>query len=74
MAHGELHLLDPVTFKKDPTQLMTLFEHCQTYQAKMDFRIEEAVMEALPFIDDRFRALGKGESDFPFNSQERGRS
>ena len=55
IAYGELRLLDPVTFKRDPSQLMTLFEHCQTYQAKMDFRTEEAVMEALPFIDDRFR-------------------
>lgn len=54
-AHGELLLLDPGTFKKDPSQLMALFQHCQTYQAKMDFRTEEAVMEALPFIDDRFR-------------------
>jgi [protein-PII] uridylyltransferase len=55
IAHGELHLLDPVTFKRDPAQLMTLFKHCQTYQVKMDFRMEESVMEALPFIDDRFR-------------------
>ena len=55
IAHGELHLLDPVAFKKDPSQLMALFQHCQTYKAKMDFRIEEAVMEALPFVDDRFR-------------------
>ncbi len=55
MAYGELHLLDPVTFKRDPSQLMTLFEHCQTYRIKMDFRTEEAVMESLPFIDDRFR-------------------
>jgi [protein-PII] uridylyltransferase len=55
IAYSELHLLDPVTFKRDPTQLMKLFEHCQTHQAKMDFRIEEAVIEALPFIDDRFR-------------------
>jgi [protein-PII] uridylyltransferase len=54
IAYGELYLLDPVTFKRDPTQLMTLFEHCQTYQAKMDFRIEEAAIEALPFIDDLF--------------------
>ncbi len=54
-ANGELHLLDPATFKKDPTQLMTLFHHGQTYQAKMDFRTEEAVMEALPFIDESFR-------------------
>ena len=55
MAYGELHLFDPVTFKKDPSQLMTLFKHCQTYRAHMDFRTEEAVMEALPFVDDRFR-------------------
>jgi [protein-PII] uridylyltransferase len=54
IAYGELYLLDPITFKRDPTQLMTLFEHCQTYQAKMDFRIEEAAIEALPFIDDLF--------------------
>ena len=54
-ANGELHLLDPATFKKDPAQLMTLFHHGQTYQAKMDFRTEEAVMEALPFIDESFR-------------------
>jgi [protein-PII] uridylyltransferase len=55
MAYGELYLLDPVTFKRDPPQLMTLFEHCQTYRIKMDFRTEETVMESLPFIDDRFR-------------------
>ncbi len=55
MAYGELHLLDPVTFKRDPPRLMTLFHHCQTYRVKMDFRTEEAVMESLPFIDDRFR-------------------
>src|SRR4030065_2090502 len=35
IAHGELHLLDPVAFKKDPSQLMTLFQHCQVYQAKV---------------------------------------
>ncbi|HUL31844.1 MAG TPA: [protein-PII] uridylyltransferase, partial [Thermodesulfobacteriota bacterium] len=56
MAYGELCLLDPVTFKRDPLQLMVLFEHCQTHRVKMDFRTEEAVMESLPFIDDRFRA------------------
>lgn len=55
IAYGELHLLDPTTFKRNPTQLMTLFKHCQTYHVKMDFSTEEAVMEALPFIDDRFR-------------------
>jgi [protein-PII] uridylyltransferase len=64
IAHGELHLLDPVAFKKDPTQLMTLFQHCQTYRAKMDFRIEEAVMEALPLIDDRFRNSDKVNRTF----------
>jgi [protein-PII] uridylyltransferase len=55
IASGELSLLDPVTFKRDPFRLMTLFEHCQTYRIKMDFRTEEAVMESLPFIDDRLR-------------------
>jgi len=55
LAYGELHLLDPVTFKRDPPQLMALFEHSQTHRIKMDFRTEEAVMESLPFIDDRFR-------------------
>ncbi|MFB3884179.1 MAG: [protein-PII] uridylyltransferase [Thermodesulfobacteriota bacterium] len=72
MAYGEIYLHDPVIFKKDPTQLMTLFQYCQTYRVKMDFRMEEAVLEALPFMDDRFRLsekvnqtflsiLGKGE-------------
>ncbi len=55
MAGGELHLRDPVIFKRDPAQLMTLFAHCQTYQVKMDFRMEEAIIEALPFVDDCFR-------------------
>ena len=64
IAHGELHLLDPVAFKKDPSQLMTLFQHCQAYQAKVDFRTEEAVMEALPFTDDRFRASQKVNQAF----------
>ncbi len=59
IAHGELHILDPVTFKRDPEELMTLFQHCQSYQARMDFRTEEAVMEVLPFIDDRFRTSQK---------------
>jgi [protein-PII] uridylyltransferase len=55
LARGELTLLDPMTFKREPAQLMTLFQHCQDTHGKMDFRTEEAVMEALPFIDDRFR-------------------
>ncbi len=64
MAYGELHLLDPVTFKRDPPRLMTLFHHCQTYRVKMDFRTEEAVMESLPFIDDRFRTSGEVNQTF----------
>ncbi len=55
IAYGELHLLDPVTFRRDPPQLMTLFAYCQSHQVKMDFRMEEAVIEALPFVDDCFR-------------------
>jgi [protein-PII] uridylyltransferase len=57
MAYGELHLFDPVTFKRDPLQLMILFKHCQAYRTHMDFRTEEAVMEALPFVDDGFRTM-----------------
>jgi [protein-PII] uridylyltransferase len=64
MVHGELHLLDPVTFKRDPSQLMTLFAHCQTFQVKMDFRMEEAAIEALPFVDDRFRNSEKVNQTF----------
>ncbi|HSB07743.1 MAG TPA: [protein-PII] uridylyltransferase [Thermodesulfobacteriota bacterium] len=55
MSYGEIYLLDPVTLKRDPSQLMTLFKHCQTFQGKMSFQTEEAVLESLPFIDDRFR-------------------
>jgi [protein-PII] uridylyltransferase len=36
ITHDELYLLNPVAFKKDITQLMTLFSHCQTYQVKME--------------------------------------
>jgi [protein-PII] uridylyltransferase len=64
IGYGELHLFDPVTFKRDPSELMTLFKHCQTYRTNMDFRMEEAVMEALPFIDDRFRHSEKVNQTF----------
>jgi len=64
LAYGELRLLEPMAFKREPAQLMTLFEHCQTIHAKMDFRTEEAVMEALPFIDDRFRGSEKVNQTF----------
>jgi [protein-PII] uridylyltransferase len=66
LREGELSLLDPTTFKRDPSQLTTLFEHCQNHQVKMDFRTEEAVLESLPFIDDRFR-IRKGQPDVPFH-------
>jgi [protein-PII] uridylyltransferase len=64
MAYGEIYFHDPVIFKRDPTQLMTLFEYCQTYQVKMAFRMEEAVLEALPFVDDRFRHSEKVNQTF----------
>ena len=64
LAYGELTLLDSTTFKRDLTQLMTLFQHTQAYHAKMDFRTEEAVMEALPFVDDRFRGSEKVNQAF----------
>ena len=64
MAYGELHLLDPVAFKRDPAQLMTFFAHCQTRHVKMDFRMEEAVIEALPFVDDRFSNSEKVNQTF----------
>ena len=64
MAYGEIYFQDPSIFKRDPTQLMTLFGYCQTYQTKMDFRTEEAVLEALPFMDDRFRHSEKVNQAF----------
>ena len=64
ITHEELHLLDPVAFKRDPEQLMTLFAHCQTHRLKMDFRVEEAVIEALPFVDDCFRNSEKVNQTF----------
>jgi [protein-PII] uridylyltransferase len=54
---GELSLVDPVTFKREPSQLIVLFKHCQTFRVEMDYRTEEAVMEALPFVDDLFRQV-----------------
>jgi [protein-PII] uridylyltransferase len=64
LRYGELTLLDSMTFKREPAQLMTLFQHCQTTHTKMDFRTEEAVMEVLPFIDDRFRGSEKVNQTF----------
>ncbi len=64
IAYGEIYFRDPMIFKRNPMQLMTLFGYCQAYQAKMDFRTEEAVLEALPFIDDRFRHSEKVNQTF----------
>jgi [protein-PII] uridylyltransferase len=63
-VHGELTLVDPVTFKREPSQIMVLFRHCQVHRLRMDFRTEEAVLEALPFIDDRFRASSEVNTTF----------
>jgi [protein-PII] uridylyltransferase len=63
-VHGELTLVDPVTFKKDPSRIMVLFRHCQVHRLRMDFRTEEAVLEALPFVDDRFRASSEVNATF----------
>ncbi len=54
VRHGEITLLDPLAFKKDPVQLMALFDHCQNYRMEMDYRTEEMVIEMLPFIDESF--------------------
>jgi len=64
ITRGELHLLDPMAFKRDPSQLMIIFKYCQDYQIKMDFRTEETVLEALPFVDDRFRHSEKVNQTF----------
>ncbi len=64
IAHGEIHLLDPLIFKQDPSQLMVLFQHCQTYNAKPDLRTKEAITEALPFIDERFQTSRKVNDTF----------
>ncbi len=64
IAFGEIHLRHPVTLKRDPSQLMILFKHCQSYRVMMNFRLEEAILEALPFIDDRFRASEKVNQTF----------
>jgi len=64
LARGELTLLDPITFKREPAQLMTLFQYLQVSHGRMHFRTEEAVMEALPFMDDRLRSSEKVNQTF----------
>jgi len=54
VRNGEITLLDPLAFKKDPSQIMALFDHCQNYRMEMDYRTEETMIEMLPLIDERF--------------------
>ncbi|MCX8116854.1 MAG: [protein-PII] uridylyltransferase [Desulfobacterota bacterium] len=64
IAGGEIHLLDPAAFKKDPAQLMDLFRYCQDLEAKPDLRTEEAMAEALPWIDENFRTSPRVNETF----------
>lgn len=64
IAHGQIYLLDPSIFKRDPSQLMVLFQHCQTHHARLDLRTEEAITEALPFIDERFQTSPRVNETF----------
>jgi [protein-PII] uridylyltransferase len=64
IVRGEISLVAPATFKKDPSSLMTLFEHCQRYRRRMDLRTEEAVREALPFVDESFRRSDRVRQTF----------
>ena len=64
IREGEIHLLDPTLLKRDPSHLMTLFLHCQDHHLKMDYRTEEAVLEALPFLNDGFRQSEKVNAAF----------
>jgi [protein-PII] uridylyltransferase len=64
VRNGEITLLDPLAFKKDPSQMMALFEHCQNYRMEMDYRTEETVIEMLPFLDDLFYRSEKVNRSF----------
>lgn len=54
VRNGEIALLDPLAFKKDPSRIMVLFKHCQDFRKDMDYRTEETVIEMLPFINESF--------------------
>jgi [protein-PII] uridylyltransferase len=64
VRNGEITLLDPVAFKKDPSQMMVLFEYCQKYRMEMDYRTEETVIEMLPFIDNLYSRSEKVNRSF----------
>ncbi len=55
LTKDEIYLYDPITFKREPSQLMVLFKYLQDYRARIDFRTKEAASECLSFVDDRFR-------------------
>lgn len=53
---GGIRLKDPAAFKKDPTKVMELFRWSQSLGFKIDHRTEDAILESLPWIDERFQA------------------
>jgi len=71
VKNGEITLLDSLAFKKDPSQIMALFEHCQNYRMEMDHRTEETVIEMLPLIDEPFYRSEKVNRSF-LNALKRG--
>lgn len=64
VRNGEITLLDPLAFKKDPSRIMELFGYCQDYRMEMDYRTEESVIEMLPFIDDLYSRSEKVNRSF----------
>lgn len=64
IRNGEITLLDPIAFKKDPSQIMALFDHCQKERRDMDYRTEETVIEMLPFIEEPFYRSEKVNRSF----------
>jgi [protein-PII] uridylyltransferase len=55
-SRGQIDLADPSTFKKDPTRVMELFRRSQLLRAKIAPRTEDALIESLPWIDERFQS------------------
>jgi [protein-PII] uridylyltransferase len=64
IRNGEITLLDSLAFKKDPSQIIALFDHCQNYRMEMNHRTEETVIEMLPLIDEPFYRSEKVNRSF----------
>ena len=64
IRNGEVTLLDPIAFKKDPSQMMVLFDYCQKGRMDMDYRTEETMIEMLPFIEEPFYRSEKVNRSF----------